>query len=455
MSEKKPTKDTTAKRTTSSTSSKTQKTSSTAKKPTSSTQSTTTSSAKGRSTSSTQGKSTSSTQSTTKRTNTSSQKTGTDRKVQDKITQEEFEKRKTKEKRKRRKKSAAIRSTILYIAFILLSSICLSYIAIYASNDVFAFVKEDKAISITIPKDTTSTQLGKMLEESGVVRYGTLFSIFMNLTADDINDDGESIYVQGVHDLNSNMDYRGIADALQKRTAASLETVNVTIPEGYTIEQIGVILEENEVISLEDYYDTIENYPFKHDFLTQNDGVLYQLEGYLFPDTYQFYKNDNAVSVVNKMLNNFNDKIFEEIEEKAEELGLTIHQVATIASLIEREAAVQVEQVTISGVIHNRLNNSSEYPFLNIDATIQYVVGQKDALTYADLRVDSPYNTYTEIGLPPGPIANPGYNTLLAAVSPENHGYYFYVATTDGYHKFTKNLAEHNVAVEESKKLNS
>lgn len=366
------------------------------------------------------------------------------------LSEEEFKKRKTRARRKRRKRLAAIRSTILYILFILVSSVVLSYVAINLSNDVFAFVKDDQAITVTIPEDTTSNELGVILEEAGVIKYGKIFGIFMGITSDDVNDDGESIYTVGDHELNSNMDYRGIADTLQKSIAKELETVMVTIPEGYTIDQIGVLLEENNVITLEEYYDTVENYPFSHDFLTENDDVLYQLEGYLFPDTYEFYVEDSAVNVVNKMLNNFDDKIFGEIEEKAEELGLTIHEVVTIASLIEREAAIQEEQATISGVIHNRLD-SVDYPFLNIDATIQYVVGQKDELTQSDLQIDSPYNTYTETGLPPGPIANPGYNTLLAAVTPEEHSYYFYVASSDGYHIFTKTLSEHNAAIAAAK----
>ena len=354
-----------------------------------------------------------------------------------------------KKKPSKKKKKAAARATFIYIAFILLISIVLSAILVVLSNDLFAFLKDDKEITIVIPEDAGTFEVGKMLDKAGVIEYGTFFSTFVSLSA------GDSKYTEGTHVLNSSMDYRGILNELSKRTEESVrDTVSVTIPEGYTIEQIADKMEENGVVTREEFIDTIENYEFKHDFLTENKGTIYDLEGYLFPDTYEFYVNDAPVSVINKMLNNFNDKVYGEIEDKAAEMGLSLHEVVTIASLIEREAAKQEEQAKISGVIHNRLA-SSAYPYLNIDATIQYAVGHKEELTKDDLKIDSPYNSYTKKGLPPGPIASPGYNTLLAAVNPESHDYYFYVAKPDGFHIFTSNLDEHNKAVAEARKMSN
>ena len=126
-----------------------------------------------------------------------------------------------------------------------------------------------------------------------------------------------------------------------------------------------------------------------------------------------------------------------------------MNEIITIASMIEREAVMAKEQITISGVIHNRLKNSGKYPYLNIDATVQYALGDhKTALTTEDLKIDSPYNTYIYKGLPKGPICNPGMGAIIAAVSPESHKYYYYVATgkDDGSHIFTKTLEEHNAA---------
>ncbi len=148
--------------------------------------------------------------------------------------------------------------------------------------------------------------------------------------------------------------------------------------------------------------------------------------------------------VLNVMLNNFDTKYDEQIEEGAKELGLTTHEVVVIASLIEREAKEADEFSKISGVIHNRLNNSEEYPYLQIDASLQYAVGHNNPLTEEDLKLDSPYNLYTNKGLPPGPICNPGYNALYAATHPDDHGYYYYVAMPDGTHLFAETNSEHN-----------
>lgn len=354
---------------------------------------------------------------------------------------------KKRRKRRRRKTRVSFLLTIGYTLFILLASAGLSYMAILMANDVFAFLKDESDVQIVVLEDTTISEMSKLLEDSGVVEYGTLFNLFVSFSASDTE------FEPGTHTLSSNMDYRGILNELEKSTAViTYETVSVTIPEGYTLEQIAQLMEDNEVTTYEKFMETAETYEFSHDFLTVNEDVIYQLEGYLFPDTYEFYIGEDSVQVINKMLNNFATKIEGDITEKAEELGLTIHEVVTIASLIEREASKAEEQATISGVIHNRLN-SSAYPYLNIDATIQYVVGHKEALTAEDLKIDSPYNTYTYKGLVPGAIASPGYDTLLAAVTPEEHGYYFYVAKPDGYHIFTTNLDAHNAAVAEARSM--
>lgn len=350
-------------------------------------------------------------------------------------------KRTNNTRRRKRNTGNIFVQTLIYIGFVLGVSAILSLVAVKWSNDVFAFSKADEEITIKIPIGSTVKDVSKILDDAGVIEYSSIFKLFVNVSAKN------SEFTAGTHVLNSNMDYRGLLNDLAKTTSESLSTVDVTIPEGYTIDQIAVKLEESGVVSAEDFYDTVINYEFSHDFLTTNPDVIYQLEGYLFPDTYQFYENENPVSVVNKMLNNFGSKIEGNVKDYAEELGLTIHEVVTIASLVEREAAKQDEQQKISGVIHNRLNNSSQYPYLNIDATIQYASGHRENILQSDLDTDGPYNTYTRKGLPAGPIANPGLNTLLAAVKPESHGYYFYVAKADGYHIFTTNYADHQAAI--------
>ena len=348
--------------------------------------------------------------------------------------------KKPAQKRQKKKRMTASMA-LVYVLFILGVSMLLSAVAIVAANDVFAFVKTDQDISVTIPEDASIHDVAKKLDEAGVVKYGTLFRFFTWLT------DRDAEFVNGSHQLNSKMDYRAILNSLRK-TAGSREVVSVVIPEGYTVEQIIQELVAKNVCEEEELRDTLANYDFDYSFLDDIElGEVNRLEGYLFPDTYEYYEGDEPVTVVNKMLQNFDSKFDQTMREQAEDLGYSIHEIVTIVSLIEKEAKLDDERAKIAGVIYNRLN-SSDYPYLNIDASILYVVGHKEQLTQEDLEVDSPYNRYTHKGLPPGPIANPGYDSLYAALHPENHDYYFYVARDDGSHVFTETLDEHNAARE-------
>ena len=252
----------------------------------------------------------------------------------------------------------------------------------------------------------------------------------------------------GEYELSPSMDYAQIAMVL--RNADSTQTVNVTIPEGYTLAQIADTLVKNKVCTRIVLDEALNTYPFKHTFLQdRKPPKLNWLEGYLFPDTYTFVMNteDGVRNVVNKMLNRFDEMYDSKIQEGAEQLGLSVHEVVTIASLIEREAKAEDEFATISGVIHNRLKNADQFPYLQIDATVQYAVGHKAELTSADLAYDSEYNTYLYKGLPPGPICCPGYSALYAATHPEQHNYFYYVAQADGTHLFANSYRQHEANI--------
>ena len=341
-------------------------------------------------------------------------------------------------RRKKSKTGCALAS--LYFIVIFGISICLSVVLIFAATDALALVKDDQDISFVVAEDTTVSGISQQLDQSGVVNYGTFFRLFNSLQGD-----GDVIISAGVYTLNPTMDYDQIVSALTETTSTT--TVKVTIPEGYTIAQIRQTLLDNNVTSEALLDDALNNYAFKHDFLKDEQPPKENwLEGYLFPDTYEFVQDSKQpiYEVLNVMLNNFDTKYAEQIEEGAKELWLTTHEVVVIASLIEREAKEADEFSKISGVIHNRLNNSEEYPYLQIDASLQYAVGHNNPLTEEDLKLDSPYNLYTNKGLPPGPICNPGYNALYAATHPDDHDYYYYVAMPDGTHLFAETNSEHN-----------
>ena len=216
-----------------------------------------------------------------------------------------------------------------------------------------------------------------------------------------------------------------------------------------TTEQIITRLVENGVNTYEELADVCANNDFEYSFLSELPyGAENRLEGYLFPDTYTFYVGENAISAISKLISNFSSKFTSAYRDRAEELGYTMHEILTIASLIEKEAASTDEMSTISSVIHNRLE-SSNFPYLQIDATIQYILDERKAqLTYEDLAIDDPYNTYLYEGLPPGPICCPGEAAIKAALYPKNTDYYYYALTEEGVHEFSRTAAEHQQIID-------
>lgn len=354
--------------------------------------------------------------------------------------------RRPQKKKKKRSAASILGSTLSYIMLVLGVSLILSTVAILVANDMFALVKEEHTVMLEFDEDLSVGEMGKLLKENGLIRYRMMFSLFAKLKH-------VESFSKGTFELSSTMDYGQMINMLQ-RTSTYQDTVTVTIPEGYSIAQIAELMEKARVCSSSDFIETADTYDFSHDMLKDVPMIKNRLEGYLFPDTYEFYVNDKPVSVINKMLNNFVNKYTDEMLKLTEESGMTIDEVVNIASLIERECKVADEQTRISGVIHNRLNNSDRFPYLDIDASLLYAIGHKEQLTAEDLQIDSPYNTRLHKGLPPTAICSPGIGAILAAIQPEKHDYYYYVANPEtGEHVFSRTLDEHNAAVAEMRAL--
>ncbi|MPM88934.1 hypothetical protein SDC9_136038 [bioreactor metagenome] len=247
------------------------------------------------------------------------------------------------------------------------------------------------------------------------------------------------------------MDYLEIVSSLQK-TATFQETVRVTIPEGKELREIIDILAQANVCSADELWDAVKTHTYDYDFLKDLPDRENRLEGYLFPDTYEFFTGSDADTVIKKFLNNFDSKWTDEFTQRAKELDMSIDQVVTLASIIEREAVGDSDRDVVSSVFHNRLNSKS-MTLLQSCATVQYVLKERKAvLTYDDIKIDSPYNTYIYPGLPIGPIASPGLASIKAALYPASTDYYYFVVSASGEHIFSKTLAEHEAAI---KKANS
>lgn len=331
---------------------------------------------------------------------------------------------------------------LIFFAFVVGISTLIAVVAWMAAVDVLALGKEDLTAVVEIGEGDDVKTVSEKLKEAGIIRYPLLFRLFGSIA------DAEEKISSGSFELNTTMDYRAIISSMGKTSDTRL-TVTVTIPEGYELDRILKALSDNGVAELEALQDTAANYDFEYEFLDDLPlGVANRLEGYLFPDTYQFYVGENTVTALSKMLSNFNTKFDTGMRERASEIGYSMHEIVIIASLIEKEAAADSERAAIASVIYNRLR-SPDFPYLGIDATVLYALPErKESLSEADLQIDSPYNTYVYEGLPVGPIACPGWASLNAALYPETTGYYYYALNEDGLHKFSVTLAEHNEFVE-------
>lgn len=336
--------------------------------------------------------------------------------------------------------------TFVWLALIVAIGVTAGRMMWVCAADVLAFGREDKVVTITIYESDTMEDIINKLYDNGLIRYKSLFNFYASIS------DAEEDIQPGIYDLNTRYDYHALVNFMSPRS--SREVIQLTIPEGYSCRQIFSLLEENRICTALDIgayaaSGELEDYWFLENVVR---GDKYCLEGFLFPDTYQFYKNSTPREALEKMLDNFDFRFNEEMRAQIDALnanvtggGYTVREVTIVASLIEKESAAPAESPKIAGVIYNRLFRWGDTPaYLNIDASIIYALDGKTELTREDLQIDSPYNTYTNIGLPPTPISNPGLYSLQAALEPENHNYYYYVLNpSTGMHQFSSTYEEH------------
>lgn len=355
-------------------------------------------------------------------------------------------------------------TTIVWIAIIVMIAVPLGRLLWMGVADVMAFGKESREVTVTIDADDTAEDMAKKLADAELIRYPWLFQKFAELT-------GKAERVDpGTYTLNAYLDYNAMLRNMVNRGPAQ-EIVTVMFPEGYNCAQIFAKLEENGVCTvaeLEEYAANgeLEDYWFLEGV---ERGSKYCLEGYLAPDTYEFYTDDEPGRVLEKFLDafdaRFTDKMREEFvlmqERYSKALAkngygqsyidshpLTLHNVITLASIVQKETANDNESYTIASVFYNRLTDPADHPYLGSDATVYYAIGdyfaESGELTAEQLAVSSPYNTRNNPGLPPGPICNPGAYSLYAALDPDDTSYYYFIySPKEGKHLFSSTLKEH------------
>ncbi len=350
---------------------------------------------------------------------------------------------KTKKKKRRRRRWYRVP---LYLICVILVSAALAGVGWLLANDLCALNKEPVNTTIVVKEGDTVSDVADTLKEAGLIKYKPFFLLCGKFFhADRIIEPGE------YENINSDMDYRCLINSLHHY--GSYEEVRVTIPEGKTVKEIFEILEENGVAKKEDLEEAAANHVFEGRSYLDDDllGHYNRVEGFLFPDTYDFYVNDDAVRVLNTMMNNFDRRLDEKLRADIAKSGYSLREIIMLASMIEKESNNNFEERrNIASVLYNRLKTPDRetYGMLQMDSTVDYalMLDGKDRSEFS-IEYESPYNTYTFAGFPAGAICNPGLACIEAAVYPNDTGYYYFAAGVDGVSHFFTNLADHTAFI--------
>jgi UPF0755 protein len=320
------------------------------------------------------------------------------------------------------------------------------YLLNSAYNDLLEPVSPEAVDSfsfVEIPQGANTETIADILYDEELIQNQLAFRFYVRRY-----DLGQG-FIAGRYRFSPSMSLEQIVLKIQSGDVYT-ETSWFTIPEGFSIDAIAERLEQDGLVNGERFLDLarqpsqelIDSFPFLAD--VTDSRITYVLEGYLFPDTYEVFTDAGEEAIIRVMLNRLVQIINEEEQARINAMGMTLHEVLTLASIVEREARVDHERPLIAGVFYNRLQIGQR---LESCATIQYILGEtKEFLTFADLELPSPYNTYQNAGLPPGPIAASGEASIMATLYPEESDYYFFNYKYDdsGEHYFSKTLEEHN-----------
>lgn len=347
-------------------------------------------------------------------------------------------------------KSKGFKTFMVCLLIVALTSSIICYIGIGCINDVLALNGDETPVEVTVQSGMTDSEVLDKLDEEGLIKNKLFCKLFLSI----FEQDGD--YISGVYTLSQNMGVEKML-AVMKTDYTNSETVALTFPEGWTVQQMAEKLEANEVCTASSFINTVQMVDFssEYDFLAaipDKEKRFCALEGYLYPDTYEFYVGENASSVVRRFLDNFETKWTEEYQAQADERGLTIDEVVIMASVLQKEAANSKQMPTISSVLYNRLEKPNTFPLLQCDSTEDYLLKTikpsltssiEDTQKYIEYRNN--YDTYSEEcrGLPVGAIANPGDAAIKAALFPEDTGYFYFRHDSEGEVYYASSFAEH------------
>lgn len=329
-----------------------------------------------------------------------------------------------------------------YFIFVLL----MLYILIGATAYVYFLPPNiNGEVSITINEGDSLNTIGTTLMDNNIIKSKQMFILYSRIKGDSAD------FKSGTFIINRPISLEGLNKQLKEIPAAE-QGIKITISEGYSISQISKLFANSCLIDKDTFLAFADKGDFDYKFLkfAKPENMKYKLEGFLFPDTYYFNKGESPESIFEKMLNRFDEVVGTQLISKAQSLRTTPLALVTMASIIEKEAVISKERPIISSVFYNRIKENMK---LESCSTVQFALGReeyKSVVTLEDIKINSHYNTYMYGGLPPGPIASPGKESLEAAFNPETTEYLYFVAKGNGSHIFNTSYEEHLKAIEEN-----
>lgn len=302
---------------------------------------------------------------------------------------------------------------------------------------------EGTEVEVTIPVNTSTSGIANILEEEGLIRNASLFRYYTRYK-------NESGFQAGTYTLNTSMDSDQLIDQLKEGRVIAEAASTITIPEGLTLNTVTERLAEFTGTTQEEVFEFIDDDEFvtglieEYEMLTDeilNEDIHHPLEGYLFPASYQFEDDQPSIELVIKDMLDQTERVYQNNLTLVDNSDYSFHELLTMGSIIEREARESIDRFEIAGVLHNRLN---EDMMLQVDPTVAYAQGEHIYMTsYADLDIDSPYNTYRYTGLPPGPIATVREQSLVAAADPNETDYIYFYARYNGVIIYNEDYEDH------------
>lgn len=348
-----------------------------------------------------------------------------------------------RKKKKKKKKRSRLPGIIILTTFIFAVSVCLSLVIIAFGRDMLGIGKSDTTHLIVIPEGATTAEISEILKEENIIKSPECFQLFSRLRKSD------SSYIAGEHFVRPNMAYETIINELTTiDEVKEQETVEVTFPEGCTLYDAAQILEQNGVCAADDFIFYFNSgglgFAFENRLPTDTSLKFYRMEGYLFPDTYFFYENMEPEQVCQKIYLNFDNKMTPERYAKMESLGLSLDELITFASVVQKEAANTDTMLYVASVFWNRLRNPDIFPLLQSDPTSNYSEFVKTRMDVYDKVIVDSYDTYVSPGLPPGAICNPGIEAIDAVLENVESNYFYFIANIyTGQTYFSESLEEH------------